>query len=167
MIQDGFERFQSGRQAHLVAQVLGTVTGQETGHDAAEETGTQRACQHTADHAGSETRTVSDGVGNVTGQHRDHQGESGATTDLHQGGGQGAFHLECLDPEHERERDDKTAGDHHRQHKGDTGQQMLVGACLLFFLGWLPPLWRYSFASFHALSSSARVFLSAAPVLVR
>ncbi len=133
--QDGFERFQGSRQAHLVAQVLGTVTGQETGHDTAKETGTQRACQHTADHAGSETRAVSDGVGNVTGQHRDHQGKGGATTDLHQSGGQSAFHLERFDTEHKRERDDKAARYHHGQHEGDAGQQVLVGAGFFLFLG--------------------------------
>ncbi len=133
--QDRLERFQGHRQAHLVAQVLGAVTGQKTGHDTAKETGAQRACQHAADHAGSETRTVSDGVGNVAGQHRDHQGEGGATTDLHQSRGQRAFHLERLDTEHERERDNKTARHHHGQHKGDAGQQVLVGAGFFLFLG--------------------------------
>src|SRR5690606_36294696 len=107
--------------------------------NAADEPRTEICRQQATDHAGSNTGTVSDGIGDITSQYRDHQLEGSASTDLHQGGSQGALFLESLDTEDKRQSDQQATSHHHGQHEGHPGQQVLVDALFLEALGGLGP----------------------------
>ena len=114
---------------------LGRIASEETGDDAADEAGPQRTGQQPADHPRRQARTVGDGIGDIAGQQRHHQLKGALAADLHQRGGQAALLLERLDTEDERQGDQQTARHHHRQHVGNTGEQMLVGAGFLATTG--------------------------------
>ncbi len=115
-------------QLDPVADQQGDVAGEEAGDDAAEEAGLQVHGEHAADESGCESRPVGDGVGDVAGEDGDHQLEGRAAADVHQRRRDRALLLEGFDAEDEGQGDAEPARDHDRQHVGDAGQQVFVGA---------------------------------------
>ena len=131
--QDWLQRFHTLRQFQLSADGFRHVTGKETGDDPADKAGAAADRQHTADKTRGQTRTVGNREGDKARQHRHHQREGRAAADLHQRRRQGVFHFKRFDPEGKGERDTQAPRHHHRQHVGDAGQQVAVGARRLFF----------------------------------
>ncbi|SSN10450.1 Uncharacterised protein [Klebsiella pneumoniae] len=131
--QDWFQGFHTLRQFQLPADGFRHITGKETSDDPADKAGAAANRQHTADKARGQTRTVGNGEGDKACQYRHHQREGRAAADLHQRRRQGVFHFKRFDPEGKGERDTQAPGHYHRQHIGDAGQQVAIGARRLFF----------------------------------
>ncbi len=87
--QDWLQRLHARRQLQLLADRLRHIAGKEARNDTADKAGAGADGQHAANQARGETRTVGNRERNVTCQHRYHQRERRAATDLHQRSGQG------------------------------------------------------------------------------